>query len=304
MEGELQNKKGRVIVRNLVFNLAEPHVKKLFEPYGEITEVNMPLNNANGHNKGFAFIQYKTRQDAVKAISALNGTSFKGRTIAVDLSVPKTVFKQYEKDGKPESKEEDGDSSIPKAEADSKPVVVSAAAKKDAKAEEKKTKAKKVEDSKPAKSAKPVEAAPAKKPKKAVDAKKPASGSEEKKGSDKKKDDKKDEKKDPKKEVKKEEKKLPFKKPNKFDDKTTLFIRNISFDTTEEEFSDYFATYGEINYAKLCMNPETHAHKGTGFVQYKNEDDAKNMLEMSQKAEACYDTKKAKRNLNEEESTS
>lgn len=58
-------------------------------------------------------------------------------------------------------------------------------------------------------------------------------------------------------------------------------MRNISYDTTEEEFKEFMEKFGQIKYAVLCkvkelqLNQEnggmaqTPTHKGTGFVQFK-----------------------------------
>lgn len=64
---------GRIIVRNLPFDLKEQHLKQPFERFGKISEVSVPLNNANNLNKGFAFIEYENKADAQKAIDTLNG---------------------------------------------------------------------------------------------------------------------------------------------------------------------------------------------------------------------------------------
>ena len=293
MEEEVANKKGRLIVRNLVFNLNDSHIKKLFEPYGEIVEVNMPINNENSQNKGFAFVQYKTRQEALKAISKLNGTEFKGRTIAVDISVPKAMYKQYEEDTKVQPMED-------------QPVK-----------DENKQKEVKKDNESSSSSSKPKEE---KKPKKKLEKKKERkekkemqkelNNKEDTKSNDNKDKGKEKDKKIEKavKEVKEEKEKKEEKskenkpKPNKFNDKTTLFVRNIGFDTTEEDFYDYFSSYGEVNYTKLCMNRETGMHKGTGFVQYKEEEHAQRMLDLSKQAESFYDANKAKRGKTAEES--
>ena len=66
-------KAGRIIVRNLPFDLKEQHLKHPFERFGKVTEVSVPLNNANNLNKGFAFIEYENKADAQKAIDTLNG---------------------------------------------------------------------------------------------------------------------------------------------------------------------------------------------------------------------------------------
>jgi nucleolar protein 4 len=231
MEEELVNKKGRLIVRNLVFTLGKKQIQKLFQPFGEIVEINLPVNNTNNQNKGFAFVQFKTWKEAMKAISKLNGTTFKGRVIAVDLSVPKTIYKSLHT----ENKEGEGIEEVKMDVEEPKIEKSKAKKKKDEQEEETKVKGK---------------------------------GSEERG------------------------------KANKFDEKTTLFVRNISFDTTEEEFKEYFSTYGDINYAKLCMNSQTNMHKGTGFVQYKNEADAQSMIELSKQAEGFYYQQKTKKRSN------
>ena len=57
----------------------------------------------------------------------------------------------------------------------------------------------------------------------------------------------------------------------------TLFVRNISYDTTKEDFKEYMEKFGPLKYAVLCKARELqasaedletlqHSHKGTGFV--------------------------------------
>jgi RNA recognition motif-containing protein len=87
---EKQVKEGRIIVRNLPFDLKEAHLKiPFFERYGKLVSINVPVNNANNLNKGFAFLEYESKAEALKAIEGLNGQQFKGRMIALALSVPK-----------------------------------------------------------------------------------------------------------------------------------------------------------------------------------------------------------------------
>lgn len=40
-------KEGKIIIRNLGFDLREKHLKSLFDKFGEIVGVNVPLNNTN-----------------------------------------------------------------------------------------------------------------------------------------------------------------------------------------------------------------------------------------------------------------
>lgn len=34
----------------------------------------------------------------------------------------------------------------------------------------------------------------------------------------------------------------------------TLFVRNISYDTTQEDFQGFFAKFGPVKYALLCKS--------------------------------------------------
>ncbi|CAG8444368.1 12677_t:CDS:2 [Funneliformis mosseae] len=86
------DKKGRLIVRNIPWQYREQELLKIFSKYGEIIEVNLPRKFTGGPLRGFAYIQYKNYEDAEKAINGLNETKHQGRTIAVDWALPKDKY--------------------------------------------------------------------------------------------------------------------------------------------------------------------------------------------------------------------
>lgn len=47
---------------------------------------------------------------------------------------------------------------------------------------------------------------------------------------------------------------------------TTLFIRNLPYQATEEELRNLFRSFGPLRYAKIAMDKTTNRSKGTGFV--------------------------------------
>lgn len=79
-------------MRNIAFDLKDSHLRPVFQKYGSLLDITIPLNNTNNLNRGFAFLEYANKAEALKAVSALNGTKFKGRTIAVELSLPKGKY--------------------------------------------------------------------------------------------------------------------------------------------------------------------------------------------------------------------
>lgn len=85
-------KAGRVIVRNLGFDLRDKHLKSLFTGFGEIVNINVPLKSDNNLNRGFGFVEFKDKAMAIKAIEAMNGHKYKGREITVEHSMPKLKY--------------------------------------------------------------------------------------------------------------------------------------------------------------------------------------------------------------------
>ncbi|XP_056170121.1 uncharacterized protein LOC130134442 isoform X2 [Syzygium oleosum] len=71
----------RLYVGNLHTNLTTEQLKKIFEPFGEVELVQLPLDES-GHCKGFGFVQFVRLEDARNALS-LNGLEIAGRTIKV-----------------------------------------------------------------------------------------------------------------------------------------------------------------------------------------------------------------------------
>jgi RNA recognition motif-containing protein len=87
-------KEGKVIIRNLPFDLRDTHLKKDFAKYGTIVDVNVPLKNENNLNRGFGFVEFSTKAEAEKMIADLNGKKYKGRVVVVEASAPS---RKYEK---------------------------------------------------------------------------------------------------------------------------------------------------------------------------------------------------------------
>jgi len=79
-----------VYVGNLLFNVTENELKELFEPFGQVTEVRLIMDKFTGKSKGFGFIEMPSKEEAEKAIAALNGKDMKGRAMTVNEAKPKT----------------------------------------------------------------------------------------------------------------------------------------------------------------------------------------------------------------------
>lgn len=72
---------GRIFVRNLAYACTEDDLKKLFEPFGPLADVYMPLDSETKKSKAIAFVTFVMPEHAVEAFSKLDGQSFQGRLI-------------------------------------------------------------------------------------------------------------------------------------------------------------------------------------------------------------------------------
>ncbi|XP_048334754.1 uncharacterized protein LOC107425512 [Ziziphus jujuba] len=73
----------KLYVGNLHFNMTESHLREIFEPFGPVELVQLPLDLETGQCKGFGFVQFAQLEHA-KAAQSLNGKlEIAGRTIKV-----------------------------------------------------------------------------------------------------------------------------------------------------------------------------------------------------------------------------
>lgn len=78
-----------LFIGNMSFQTTEGDLRAMFEPYGEITRVNVVTDRDTGRARGFAFVELTNDEEAAKAITALNGKEVDGRALNVNEARPK-----------------------------------------------------------------------------------------------------------------------------------------------------------------------------------------------------------------------
>lgn len=73
---------GRLFVRNLPFTVCEEDLMNLFSPFGDISEIHVPLDDLK-RPKGFAFVHYSFPEHAVLAMAELDSKNFQGRLLHI-----------------------------------------------------------------------------------------------------------------------------------------------------------------------------------------------------------------------------
>jgi len=73
----------RIYVGNLPYSTTDEELRELFQQHGEVMSADVLHDRQTGRSRGFGFVEMSDA-DAQKAITALNGKEFGGRTLRVN----------------------------------------------------------------------------------------------------------------------------------------------------------------------------------------------------------------------------
>ncbi|KAK5612118.1 hypothetical protein CRENBAI_026151 [Crenichthys baileyi] len=274
------SKQARLVVRNLSFKCTEGDLKEAFEKFGTVVEASIPMK-PDGKMRGFAFVQFKNMSGATKALQALNLKEIKGRQVAVDWAVPKEKYIA--------AQQSSGLGSKVAEEADAK----TASDSEDEEEEERQQETAEMKKDGFTATAQEVEG-----PHSSDEDNSEESDDDEETEDD---DDEEDEimeedddndlvSNDDYNESEDEEEEMsPAPKqrskkhlPSDVKEGRTVFIRNLSFDTDEEGLEEVLLQFGELNYIKIVLNPDTQHSKGLAFAQFRTKEAADSCLAAAQ----------------------
>jgi nucleolar protein 4 len=256
--GTNANKKYRLIVRNLPFTCTEGQLRKACLKFGALDEVNIIMDKVTNKPRGFAFVGYKKPFDAAKALAGLNGKTLGGaekinqRKIAVDWTVNKNEFMKAKEEEKRTGKKaavkvpdlegaddgSDDDDGSSDAGSDSDDDESGSDDEDGAEVNSDSDLGEDVEDDSD-------------------------DGEEDEDEDDAEDEDEED-----------SELEDEPEESRDVDQGRTLFIRNVSFDTTEDSLKECFETFGEVTLSKMVKDFETNRPRGTAFVQFKTRQEA------------------------------
>ncbi|MDJ0872827.1 MAG: RNA-binding protein [Gammaproteobacteria bacterium] len=77
-----------IYVGNLPFSATETEVRDLFAAHGTVESVRLMTDRDTGRPRGFGFVEMADG-DAARAIQALNGVDFGGRSLRINEAQPK-----------------------------------------------------------------------------------------------------------------------------------------------------------------------------------------------------------------------
>ncbi len=79
-----------IYVGNIPRGVTETELRELFQAFGEISSASVIKDKFSGESRGFGFVEMPNKEEAQKALTALNGKDFKGRPLTVNEARPRT----------------------------------------------------------------------------------------------------------------------------------------------------------------------------------------------------------------------
>jgi RNA recognition motif-containing protein len=73
----------RIYVGNLPYSMTQAELSGLFAPFGEIDSTTIVTDKYSGRSRGFGFVEMTGRDEAQKAIAALEGKDVQGRKLKI-----------------------------------------------------------------------------------------------------------------------------------------------------------------------------------------------------------------------------
>ncbi|KAK7813851.1 hypothetical protein U0070_002501 [Myodes glareolus] len=284
-KAKVADKKARLIIRNLSFKCSEDDLKTVFTPYGTVLEVNIP-RKPDGKMRGFAFVQFKNLLEAGKALKGMNMKAIKGRTVAVDWAVAKDKYKDTQpasaQDEKKNSEHKESDKKndrVEEQEEDDDEDDDDASDEDDDDSDDEEEEGRESTVTTPVKVQKRAVKRAAPEESTEEDHSDEDSGLEEggsvdsegplQSGSSA------DEQEDGDVPVSKKKKR---KLPSDVNEGKTVFIRNLSFDSEEEDLGEVLQQFGDLKYVRIVLHPDTEHSKGCAFAQFISQEAAQKCL--------------------------
>lgn len=84
----MANNKRTLYVGGLADDVDRNILKSAFLPFGDIVDINLPMDYSAQKHKGFAFVEFQLPEDAADAIDNMDNSEILGKTIRVNTAKP------------------------------------------------------------------------------------------------------------------------------------------------------------------------------------------------------------------------
>lgn len=78
-----------IYVGNLSYEVTQDGLSEIFKEYGKVKRVQLPTDRETGKVRGFGFVEMESDAEEQKAIEALDGAEWMGRSLKVNKAKPR-----------------------------------------------------------------------------------------------------------------------------------------------------------------------------------------------------------------------
>jgi len=75
-----------VLVKGIPYSSTEKDIRKVFEEFGQVESVHIPVYRDSGRKKGICFVMFSNSEAADKAVESMNNKQIEDRTVTVKLA--------------------------------------------------------------------------------------------------------------------------------------------------------------------------------------------------------------------------
>lgn len=79
----------KLFVKNIDGTVNEVLLESIFKQYGDVVETKIIYDKITWESRGFGFVEFKNKEDGIKAIEGLNGKELIGKKLSVEEAVEK-----------------------------------------------------------------------------------------------------------------------------------------------------------------------------------------------------------------------
>ncbi len=79
----------KLFIKNIDATVNEVLLESIFKQYGDVKDTKIIYDKITWESRGFGFVEFEKKEDAVKAIEGLNGKELVGKKLSVEVAVEK-----------------------------------------------------------------------------------------------------------------------------------------------------------------------------------------------------------------------
>lgn len=87
----MSNDKRTIYVGGLADEVTDKLLSDAFIAFGDLVDIQMPVDYESQKHRGFAFIEFESAEDAAAAVDNMNDAELYGRTIRVNVAKPQRI---------------------------------------------------------------------------------------------------------------------------------------------------------------------------------------------------------------------